>query len=285
MKSFYAVSIYGQGHIMAYNRVRGFHDGLDHATYGMPDDYPNTPRDRLPVAIDIYNNDVSVVHDNCFETDGSVRNIRVMRNRCFNAVLGAMSPQPVFGGPVYFIRNVVYNAWWGPVKIHGEPSGIYYLNNTYVGEFKQLTPASNLHPAEQSDHGAGHAAARVLAGHVHELQQLGLQRLPPESRIEGGVRVELAAVRRGAQISIPRTRQPRCAGGRSARAARIPDAQGVREGHRAGLVTAGWSTTTSSSTRRSRISRTRRVSCRWNRWTCALRKARPRSMRASRCRT
>ena len=94
LKSFYAVSIYGQGHVMAYNRVRGFHDGLDHATYGMPDDYPNTPRDRLPVAIDIYNNDVSVVHDNCFETDGAVRNIRVLRNRCFNAVLGAMSPQP-----------------------------------------------------------------------------------------------------------------------------------------------------------------------------------------------
>jgi len=143
MKSFYAVSIYGQGHVMAYNRVRGFHDGLDHATYGMPDDYPNTPPDRLPTAIDIYNNDVNVVHDNCFETDGSVRNVRVLRNRCFNAVLGAMSPQPVFGGPVYFIRNVVYNAWWGPVKIHGEPAGIYYLNNTYVGEFKQLTPASN----------------------------------------------------------------------------------------------------------------------------------------------
>ena len=85
------------------------------------------------------------MHDNCFETDGSVRNVRVMRNRCFNAVLGAMSPQPVFGGPVYFIRNVVYNAWWGPVKIHGEPSGIYYLNNTYVGEFRQIMPASNLH--------------------------------------------------------------------------------------------------------------------------------------------
>jgi hypothetical protein len=145
MKSFYAVSIYGQGHVIAYNRVRGFHDGIDHATYGMPQDYPNTPRDRLPVAIDVYNNDVSVVHDNCFEADGSVRNMRVMRNRCFNAPLGAMSPQPVLGGPAYFIRNVVYNAWWGPVKIHADPSGVYYLNNTYVGEFKQLTPMSNVH--------------------------------------------------------------------------------------------------------------------------------------------
>jgi hypothetical protein len=26
MKSFYAVSIYGQGHVFAYNRVRGFPD-------------------------------------------------------------------------------------------------------------------------------------------------------------------------------------------------------------------------------------------------------------------
>ncbi len=145
MKSFYAVSVYGQGHVFAYNRVRGFHDGLDHVTYGMPDDWPNTPRDRMPVAIDIYNNDISVMHDNCIETDGAMHNIRVLRNRCFNAALGAMSPQPIFGGPVYFVRNIAYNAWWGPTKIHGDPAGIFYYNNTYVGEFRMLTPASNLH--------------------------------------------------------------------------------------------------------------------------------------------
>jgi hypothetical protein len=162
MKSFYAVSIYGQGHVIAYNRVRGFHDGLDHATYGMPDNYPDTPRDRLPVAIDVYNNDVSVVHDNCFEADGAVRNIRVMRNRCFNSPLGAMSPQPILGGPAYFIRNVVYNAWWGPVKIHADPSGVYYLNNTYIGEFKQLTPMSNMHLRNNLLLGQG-ATPRVLS--------------------------------------------------------------------------------------------------------------------------
>jgi hypothetical protein len=162
MKSFYAVSVYGQGHVFAYNRVRGFHDGIDHATYGMPDNYPDTPPDRLPVAIDFYNNDVSVVHDNCFEADGSVRNVRVMRNRCFNAPLGAMSPQPVLGGPAYFIRNVVYNAWWGPVKIHGEPSGVYYLNNTYIGEFRQLTPMSNVHLRNNLLLGQG-TAPRVLS--------------------------------------------------------------------------------------------------------------------------
>jgi hypothetical protein len=145
MKSFYAISVYGQGHIMAYNRVRGFHDGIDHVTYGMPDNWPNTPRDRMPVSIDIYNNDISVMHDNCIETDGAMHNIRVLRNRCFNAALGAMSPQPIFGGPVYFIRNIAYNAIWGPTKIHGDPAGIYFFNNTYIGEFRMLTPASNLH--------------------------------------------------------------------------------------------------------------------------------------------
>ena len=31
------------------------------------------------------------------------------------------------------------------MKIHGDPAGIFYLNNTYVGEFRMLTPASNLH--------------------------------------------------------------------------------------------------------------------------------------------
>jgi hypothetical protein len=145
MKSYYAVSIYGGGHVMAYNRVRNFHDGLDHATYGMPDDYPNTPRDRMPVSIDIYGNDVSNVHDNCFETDGGMHNVRLFRNLCFNVATGGMSPQPIFGGPVYFIRNVVYNGVYGPLKIQADPSGILVYQNTYVGEIAQLTPASNMH--------------------------------------------------------------------------------------------------------------------------------------------
>jgi hypothetical protein len=145
VKSYYAVAVYGSGHVLAYNFVTGFHDALDHATYGMPDDYPMTPRDRMPVSIDIYGNDVTNVHDNCFEADGAMHNIRIFRNRCFNAATGAMSPQPIFGGPAYFFQNIVYNGVYGPLKIHGNPSGIMVLQNTYVGEIAQLTPASNMH--------------------------------------------------------------------------------------------------------------------------------------------
>jgi len=88
LDSYYAVSIYGAGHVIAYNRVVGFHDALDHATYGMPDGYPNTPRDRMPVSIDIYGNDVSNLDDNCFEADGSMHNVRIFDNRCFNVGVG-----------------------------------------------------------------------------------------------------------------------------------------------------------------------------------------------------
>ncbi len=36
--------------------------------------------DRRPVAIDIYNNYITNAHDNSIEMDGSMHNIRVMRN-------------------------------------------------------------------------------------------------------------------------------------------------------------------------------------------------------------
>ena len=48
--------------------------------------------------------------DDYIETDGGVHNIRVYNNRGVNAAHSGYSSQPVFGGPVYFIRNISYNA-------------------------------------------------------------------------------------------------------------------------------------------------------------------------------
>ena len=106
----YAVKVYGSGHVVAYNYIANFHDGVDVATYGNPDGSPNPIRDRMPVSIDFYNNDISNVEDNCIESDGGAHNIRILRNRCFNHGHRALSVQPMFGGPVYFIRNIVYHA-------------------------------------------------------------------------------------------------------------------------------------------------------------------------------
>jgi hypothetical protein len=143
----YAVKLYGQGHVVAYNHIAQFHDGIDIATYGNPDGAPNVIQDRLPVSIDFYNNDVSNVEDNCIETDGGAHNIRVFRNRCFNNGNRALSVQPMFGGPVYFIRNIVYDSpEGGAMKLTASGAGIVVYHNTFLAPVEpMLLATSNLH--------------------------------------------------------------------------------------------------------------------------------------------
>jgi hypothetical protein len=140
----YAVKVFGSGHVIAHNRVENFHDGLDHATYGDPDGWPDNP--NMPVSTDIIGNDIRNVDDNCLEADGSAQNFRVIENRCFNMAHRALSTQPSLGGPIYFIRNVVYNApEGGALKITANSAGVLIYNNTFLSEVHQMGPASNLH--------------------------------------------------------------------------------------------------------------------------------------------
>jgi hypothetical protein len=142
----YAVKVYGQGHVVAYNYAANWHDGIDIATYGDPDGTPNPIEDRLPVSIDFYNNDFSNMADNCIEADGGARNIRVFENRCFNSAGAALSAQPTFGGPLYFYRNLVYHATTGgPLKFVDTPAGVLVYQNTFIGQGRLMGPASNVH--------------------------------------------------------------------------------------------------------------------------------------------
>lgn len=143
----YAIKVYGAGHVVAYNRIENFHDGVDVATYGNPDGSPAPLRERMPVSIDFYNNDISHMEDNCIEADGGAHNIRIFRNRCFNHGHRALSVQPMFGGPAYFIRNVVYHApEGGAVKFTASSAGILVYHNTFIAPVKpMLLAASNVH--------------------------------------------------------------------------------------------------------------------------------------------
>jgi len=142
----YAIKIYGQGHVVAYNYVANWHDGIDIATYGNPDGTPNEIEDRVPVSIDFYNNDIYNMADNCIEADGGAQNIRVFRNRCFNSAGGALSAQPIFGGPLYFYQNLIYDTTTGgPLKFVDTPAGVLVYQNTFIGEGRLLGPASNVH--------------------------------------------------------------------------------------------------------------------------------------------
>jgi len=138
----YAVKVYGQGHVVAFNHLTNWHDGIDVATYGAPDGAPNDIEDRFPQSIDFYGNDLSNMGDNCFESDGGGRNIRIFKNRCFNSASQGLSVQPMFGGPVYFYRNLIYNQPQGSLKYIEGSAGILTFNNTLIGEGK-AGPSSN----------------------------------------------------------------------------------------------------------------------------------------------
>ncbi len=64
------------------------------------------------------------------ELDFGERNVRAYRNRFTNGGNHSISFQPVYGGPVYAIRNVIYNSAVAPFKFNNEPTGMVVLHNT-----------------------------------------------------------------------------------------------------------------------------------------------------------
>ena len=137
INSYYAVKVYGSGHVIAHNAVAFFHDGISVCTHGVPE----PEQDLQAVAIDIYNNDIHLTGDDFIEADGGVHNIRVMRNRGVNAAHTGLSAQPIFGGPAYYIRNVVYNT---PVALKfANPAGVVVYHNTFIAENRTAQRVSN----------------------------------------------------------------------------------------------------------------------------------------------
>ena len=158
MASYVAVKLYGPGHVVAYNYIADFHDGINVETYGNPDgsyasgpgivEGPKYPTreywDRRPVAIDFYNNYITNSHDNPIEADGSMHNVRIMRNMLINHASHAFCNQPTLGGPVYWIRNIAYNLPGGAVRLTNGAAGAIFYNNTVFSE-TQVQGASNIH--------------------------------------------------------------------------------------------------------------------------------------------
>jgi hypothetical protein len=143
LASYTAVRLYGPGHVVAYNYIADFHDGIDVETYGNPDgshaiDGPHYPPrefwDRRPVAIDFYNNYLTNFHDNAVEIDGSLHNVRVMRNLMVNSASHPFCNQPAIGGPIYWIRNIAYHAPGGSTRLTNGAAGVLFYNNTILTE-------------------------------------------------------------------------------------------------------------------------------------------------------
>lgn len=159
VNSYYGVKVYGQGHVICHNKISFFHDGVCISTYGIPEEDQNLKC----VSIDIYNNDIFLMVDDFIEADGGAHNIRVMNNRGFNAAHHGLSAQPMFGGPVYFIGNLVYNVpFGGAIKTGGaNPAGVFVYHNTFVAE-NNAGGISNVHYRNNLFFGTEHPRRQIF---------------------------------------------------------------------------------------------------------------------------
>jgi Chondroitinase B len=119
------IHLEGNGHVVCHNQIKGYGDAMKIEQDGARAD-------------DFYNNEVLSAYDNGLELDASSGNTRCLRNR-FTNTYATLSFQPIFGGPVYAIRNVIVNVANEQMKFHAlgtvppeEPSGIFALHNTFV---------------------------------------------------------------------------------------------------------------------------------------------------------
>jgi hypothetical protein len=113
------IQLTGEGHVVCYNRIRGFADAID------------TIGSAHCAAIDFHNNELSELTDDGIELDYSERNTRCFCNRLSNVFQG-ISMQPVYGGPAYVFRNVMDNVAVEPFKLHNSPSGCLIFHNTCI---------------------------------------------------------------------------------------------------------------------------------------------------------
>jgi len=121
------INVYGQGIVVCYNRISRFSDALAIANHGPPSMDPK----KQCVAVDFYGNDLTWAQDDAVETDYGCHNIRVYRNRCTNAHT-ALSAQPTYGGPVYFIRNEAFGITALALKLHNYCAGLEIYHNSFL---------------------------------------------------------------------------------------------------------------------------------------------------------
>ena len=162
------IQVAGTGHVVCYNRIRGFADAIDTLHHPC-------------AAIDFHNNEISECTDDGIEMDYREQNTRCFDNRLTNVFQG-ISAQPVFGGPVYIFRNAMYNIGMETFKLHNNPSGVLLCT----------TPRSRPACLDAADQRAGHQlrlAQQPLRGHDGQLR---LRVHGPDARL----RLRLRRVRR-----------------------------------------------------------------------------------------
>ncbi len=123
----------GRGNVIRRNVFHGFFDGLSVCPSGTS---------AVTSETDVYENHAYRMEDDGMQADGRCTNVRIWSNKV-DDILNGISLSPVFGGPVYALRNVIHDAGGGnndhlgsPFKfIYGVSSDgpVYLFHNTFHG--------------------------------------------------------------------------------------------------------------------------------------------------------
>lgn len=137
------INLAGRGHVACYNRVRYFWDGISiaHIKLPVPLAWATEPAGGQN-AIDIYNNDISEAVDDAIEADYGICNIRAIRNRVTDSLVG-ISVQPCLVGPTYITHNVAYRFTQAPWKLYVGPTGVMLFHNTTMAGIWRSLCSSN----------------------------------------------------------------------------------------------------------------------------------------------
>jgi hypothetical protein len=122
----FGINVGGQGHVVSYNDVQWFQDGIDLCWWDRSTSYQ---KNDFTASVDVSNNYVFGCGDNSVEADGSYFNGRFIRNAFIYD--NSASTQSTPGGPYYFIRNIIYDQTRSNSGVYKLPSSLIALHNTF----------------------------------------------------------------------------------------------------------------------------------------------------------
>jgi parallel beta-helix repeat protein len=110
----------GPGNVVRGNRLHGFFHGLVASTW---DDLTN---EGYNTDLDVYDNEISDVGEECLAPQGACINVRFWGNRLYNMRVG-LSLAPITVGPLYAIRNSATDFREAWVRLSNGSSGPCFL--------------------------------------------------------------------------------------------------------------------------------------------------------------
>jgi hypothetical protein len=121
------IDVAGMGQVVCHNRIVGFGDPVVNKKAGQR-------------SFDVYGNDIGEAFDGT-ELD-ETQTSRLWGNRFVN-VMAPVSIQPAHGGPVYVLRNVLFNVPDEQIKLKSLggtqlPSGVLIYHNTFISPARAL---------------------------------------------------------------------------------------------------------------------------------------------------